>query len=89
MPYPATLREMKNTTDQTSTPCSANQGSGVHALLTQEELTQFQQIAQREYGVRLTDTQAYEQATALLTLFETLLKKGLAFGRQNDMMTSA
>ena len=57
------------------------------SLVTKEEVAQFQAIAFREYGVRLTDTQAYEQATALITLFDTLLKQHLAFGHQNDMMT--
>jgi hypothetical protein len=55
--------------------------------VTEAEVAAFQELAYREYGVRLTDQQAYEQAAALLTLFETLLKNHLAFGHQNDMIT--
>ena len=57
------------------------------ALVTEAEVAQFKELAYREYGVTLTDQQAYEQAIALLTLFDSLLEKRLAFGYQNDMIT--
>lgn len=69
------------------TKLSPNQKQFAHALITKEELHRFKDVAFQEYGIRLTDEQAYEQATALVTLFDTLLKYHLAFGRQNDTIT--
>lgn len=52
------------------------------ALVTKEELDKFKELARTEYGVELTDAQAYEQAVALLLLFETVIEKTLAY-REN------
>ncbi|HAU99468.1 MAG TPA: hypothetical protein DCW55_04580 [Candidatus Pacebacteria bacterium] len=49
-----------------------------NSLITREELDEFKEIALKEYGVRLTDEQAFEQATALLLLVDTLIEKTLA-----------
>lgn len=49
-----------------------------NSLVTQEELDEFKEIALKEYGVRLTNDQAFEQATALLLLVDTLIEKSLA-----------
>ncbi|HNQ31591.1 MAG TPA: hypothetical protein PKG71_03940 [Candidatus Woesebacteria bacterium] len=49
-----------------------------NSLVTREELDEFKEIALKEYGVELTDEQAFEQATALLLLVDTLIEKSLA-----------
>jgi hypothetical protein len=46
--------------------------------VTRAELDEFKEIALKEYGVKLTDEQAFEQATALLLLVDTLIEKSLA-----------
>lgn len=48
-----------------------------NSLITREELDEFKAIALKEYGIKLTDSQAFEQATALLNLFDALVKKRL------------
>jgi hypothetical protein len=48
-----------------------------NSLVTREELDRFKEIALKDYGVTLTDEQAFEQATALLNLFDSLIKKRL------------
>ena len=45
-----------------------------NARITREELKEFQEITLKEYGIELTDGQAFEQATALLNLVDHLLK---------------
>jgi len=59
-------------TNDDNTPILTN------SLVTREELDEFKEIALKEYGVRLTDEQAFEQATALLLLVDTLIEKSLA-----------
>lgn len=60
------------------TPISdSNQLILTNSLVTREELDRFKQIALQDYGVELTDEQAFEQATALLNLFDSLIKKRL------------
>lgn len=49
-----------------------------NSLVTRGELDEFKEIALKEYGVKLTDEQAFEQATALLLLVDTLIEKSLA-----------
>ena len=46
-----------------------------HLLITKEELEEFKQLALKEYGIRLTDEQAYEQGSALLRLVDCMIKK--------------
>lgn len=44
-------------------------------IITKEELEGFKKIARKEYGVELTDEQAYELGSALLNLFEHMIKE--------------
>lgn len=53
-----------------------------NSLVTREELDRFKEIARKDYGVKLTDQQAFEQATALLNLFDYLVEKKLDKNRQ-------
>ena len=62
----------QRSTNNDNTPILTN------SLVTREELDEFKEIALKEYGVRLTDEQAFEQATALLLLVDTLIEKSLA-----------
>lgn len=62
----------QRSTNDDNTPILTN------SLVTREELDEFKEIALKEYGVRLTDDQAFEQATALLLLVDTLIEKSLA-----------
>lgn len=45
--------------------------------ITKEELEEFKQLAFKEYGIKLTDEQAYEQGSALLRLMDCVLDKTL------------
>jgi len=45
----------------------------INPIVTKEELDQFKKIARDDYRVELTDEQAYEQASALVTFFEAIL----------------
>jgi hypothetical protein len=65
-------------TTGTVTPKNGNNLILTNSLITREELDEFKEIAFREYGVKLTDEQAFEQATALLLLVDTLIEKSLA-----------
>lgn len=56
------------------------------SLITREELDEFKAIAFKEYGIQLTDEEAFEQATALLRLFDVLLEKRLATRRNRVNM---
>ena len=49
----------------------------VNPIVTREELERFKKIAWDDYGVELTDKQAYEQAAAIVTFFEGLILKRL------------
>ena len=40
-----------------------------------DELEEFKEITFKEYGIKLTDEQAYEQGSALLRLTDCLIKK--------------
>ncbi len=53
-----------------------------NSLVTREELDRFKEIALKDYGVELTDQQAFEQATALINLFDYVLKNKLDKTRQ-------
>lgn len=48
-----------------------------NALVTREELDEFKKLAKKEYGIELTDEQAFEQATALLLLFDSVIETTL------------
>jgi len=43
--------------------------------ITLEELEKFKAIARKDYGRKLSDAQALEQATALLNFFDYFIKK--------------
>lgn len=43
--------------------------------ITPEELEKFKEIARKDYGVKLSDAQATEQATALLNMFDYFIDK--------------
>lgn len=49
----------------------------VNPIVTREELERFKKIARNDYGVELTDKQAYEQVAAIITFFEGLILKRL------------
>ncbi len=59
-----------------------NQVILTNSLVTREELDHFKEIALKDYGVELTDQQAFEQATALLNLFDYLIDNKLDKTRQ-------
>lgn len=59
-----------------------------NSLITREELDEFKELAFKEYGVRLTDEQAFEQATALLMLFDTMIDKTLESRRNGVNMNN-
>lgn len=46
-----------------------------NSIFTQEEIEEFKALALKEYGLKLTDDQAFEQGYALVSLFETMIKK--------------
>lgn len=43
-------------------------------VLTNKELAEFKRIAFQIYGVKLTDSEALEQGSRLIQLFELLIK---------------
>ena len=53
-------------------------------IITKEELEEFKKIALKEYGVKLTDEQAYEQGSALLNLFEHMIKQRIEEKRKRS-----
>ena len=57
-----------------------------NSLVTREELDEFKRLAFKEYGVELTDEEAFEQATALLRLFDAMIDEKLATKRQRVNM---
>lgn len=44
-------------------------------LVTKDELEKFKEIARKDYRVELTNKEAFKQATALVSFFESLIKK--------------
>lgn len=46
----------------------------VNSIISPEELAEFKKIVFAEYGITLTDEQAFEQATALLLLFDSVIE---------------
>lgn len=59
-----------------------------NSLVTREELDEFKRLAFKEYGVTLTDEEAFEQATALLRLFDAMIDEKLATKRQRVNMNN-
>jgi hypothetical protein len=76
---------------ETATKKSSNESNRSlppNSLITREELDEFKQIALKDYGVELTDEQAFEQATALLNLFDHLINRRLESRRKDGTITS-
>jgi len=46
-----------------------------NSIFTKEEIEEFKALALKEYGVKLTDEQAFEQGYVLVSLVETVIKK--------------
>lgn len=65
---------------ETATKKSSNAGNNLiltNSLVTREELDKFKKIAQEDYGIELSDEAAFEQATALLNMFDCLIASRL------------
>ena len=54
-----------------------------HLLITKDELEEFKELTFKEYGIKITDEQAYEQGSALLRLMDCLIKKTLEKRRRS------
>ncbi|OIP74216.1 MAG: hypothetical protein AUK08_03160 [Candidatus Pacebacteria bacterium CG2_30_36_39] len=70
---------------ETTTKKSSNDGNNLiltNSLVTREELDKFKLIVKQDYGVELSDKQAIEQATALLSLFDYLIDSRLELKRE-------
>jgi hypothetical protein len=70
---------------ETATKKSSNDGNNLiltNSLVTREELDKFKLIVKKDYGVELSDKQAIEQATALLSLFDYLIDSRLELRRE-------
>lgn len=70
---------------ETATKKSSNDGNNLiltNSLVTREELDKFKLIVKQDYGVELSDKQAIEQATALLSLFDYLIDSRLELKRE-------
>ena len=70
---------------ETTTKKSSNDGNNLiltNSLVTREELDKFKLIVKKDYGVELSDKQAIEQATALLSLFDYLIDSRLELRRE-------
>lgn len=59
-----------------------------NSLMTKQELDMFKEIVQKDYGVALTDEQAFEQATALLNLFDYVIESRLDSRRNRVNMNN-
>lgn len=77
---------MENNNQQT--PKVENNESSSCLLITKGELKKFKEIAFAEYGIRLTDQQAFDQASALLGLFDSLIKQTLESKRTQVNITN-
>ncbi|OGY28919.1 MAG: hypothetical protein A3F33_03240 [Candidatus Woykebacteria bacterium RIFCSPHIGHO2_12_FULL_43_10] len=53
-----------------------------NSIFTKEEIEEFKQLALKEYGIKLTDEQAFEQGYALVSLVETVIKKTINMRRR-------
>lgn len=43
-------------------------------MFTKKDIQKFKEIALKDYGVKLSDKQALDQATATITAFESIIK---------------
>ena len=57
------------------------------STFTKEEIEEFKEIVLKEYGVKLTDEQAFEQGYALVSLVETVIKKTIEKRRLSRQTT--
>ena len=70
---------------ETATKKSINDGNNpilTNSLVTREELDKFKLIVQKDYSADLSDKQAIEQATALLSLFDYIINSRLELKRE-------
>ena len=58
-----------------------------NSTFTKEEIEEFKEIVLKEYGVKLTDEQAFEQGYALVSLVETVIKKTIEKRRLSRQTT--
>lgn len=56
--------------------------------MTKQEFDRFKDIVRKDYGVELTDEQAFEQATALLNLFDYVISSRLDSRRNRVNMNN-
>lgn len=70
---------------ETATKKSPNERNKLiltNSLVTRKELDNFKAIVKEDYGIELSDEQAIEQATALLSLFDYLISSRLESRRE-------
>lgn len=76
---------------ETAAQASKNEGNNLiltNSLMTKQELDRFKEIVRKDYGVVLTDEQAFEQATALLNLFDYVIESRLDSRRNRVNMNN-
>ena len=76
---------------ETAAQASKKEGNNLiltNSLMTKQELDRFKEIVQKDYGVALTDEQAFEQATALLNLFDYVIESRLDSRRNRVNMNN-
>lgn len=76
---------------ETAAQASKNGGNNLiltNSLMTKQELDRFKEIVHKDYGVALTDEQAFEQATALLNLFDYVIESRLDSRRNRVNMNN-
>ncbi|MCB9813742.1 MAG: hypothetical protein H6772_05085 [Pseudomonadales bacterium] len=70
---------------ETATKKSSNEQNKLvltNSLITREELDKFKEIARKDYSIELSDDEAFEQATALLNMFDYLIAARLDSRRE-------
>jgi flagellin-specific chaperone FliS len=76
---------------ETAAQVSQNIGNNpilTNSLMTRQELDKFKEIVRKDYGVSLSDEQAFEQATALLNLFDYVIESRLDSRRNRVNMNN-
>lgn len=74
---------------ETTTQAPRTEGNNLiltNSSMTKLELDRFKEIVRKDYGVELTDEQAFEQATALLNLFDYVIESRLDSSRNRVNM---
>jgi flagellin-specific chaperone FliS len=76
---------------ETAAQSSKKEGNNLiltNSLMTKQELDKFKEIVRKDYGVSLSDEQAFEQATALLNLFDYVIESRLDSRRNRVNMNN-